>query len=152
MSVFHSLTDVKYGCHKSKVGLREKSKITTQDHWSDEPIHARIHLDRHRKTLLKKKSNQINESRLTLLTGLLRFDSQLPAYLVRSVYPLLLSLKSCKGAEILSVTDCLLQRGAALCALRGLLAHWRTAAWQQRDKEGDPTSLQRRGVGRYEAV
>lgn len=32
-----------------------------------------------------------------------------------------------------------LRRGAALCVLRELLAHWRTAARQQRDKDGDPT-------------
>lgn len=151
MSVFHSLKDVKYGIQiesrtEGKVqNNHARSLIGWTNSCPNPPWSAP-------ENFIKKKSNQINESRLTLLTGLLRFDSQLLAYLVRSVYPLLLSLKSCKGAEILSVTDCLLQRGAALCALRGLLAHWRTAAWQQRDKEGDPTSLQRRGVGRYEAV
>lgn len=51
-----------------------------------------------------------------------------------------------------SLSDRLFRRGAARCALRGLLAHWLSAAWQQHHKQGVPTSLQRRGVGRYETV
>lgn len=95
------------------------------------------------------KLHKINQPRLTrLLTTvpLIMTVSSLLTLFAQLIHSCCLS-NPVKGAEVLSVTDGLLQRGAALCALRGLLAHWRTAAWQQQDKEGVPTSVQEGGGG-----